>query len=213
MRIVGGKYGGRALLVPKSDAIRPTQDCVREALFNILAGTVPNCAFLDLFAGSGAVGLEALSRGAASATFVERDRRHADVLRRNIAALGPDVAARATVVMADAYRWISGTGPVFSGSVPTFSGSVPTFAGSVPTSKAGTGPVFDVVFADPPYALGEERGYGPVLESLRARGTVREGGIFVAEMTAAQPAADAPGWELLRDRTYGKTRLVLWRRI
>ena len=207
MRIVGGKYGGRALLVPKSDAIRPTQDCVREALFNILAGTVPNCDFLDLFAGSGAVGLEALSRGAASATFVERDRRHADVLRRNIAALGPDVAARATVVMADAYRWISGPVPTSK------AGTGPVFAGSVPTSKAGTGPVFAVVFADPPYALGEERGYGPVLETLRARGIVREGGVFVAEMTAAQPAADTPGWELLRDRIYGKTRLVLWRRI
>ena len=70
MRIAGGMYGGRILAVPRSDAVRPTQDRVREAMFSMLAGEVPGAAFLDLFAGSGAVGLEAVSRGAASAVFV-----------------------------------------------------------------------------------------------------------------------------------------------
>ena len=84
MRITGGEFGGRILKVPKSDAIRPTQDRVREALFNIIQFEVPGADFLDLFAGSGAVGIEALSRGAKSATFVEQDRRHFSVLGENV---------------------------------------------------------------------------------------------------------------------------------
>ena len=84
MRITGGEFGGRILKVPKSDAIRPTQDRVREALFNIIQFEVPGADFLDLFAGSGAVGIEALSRGAKSATFVEQDRRHMPVLLENL---------------------------------------------------------------------------------------------------------------------------------
>ena len=84
MRITGGEFGGRNLKVPKSDAIRPTQDRVREALFNMIQFEVPGSDFLDLFAGSGAVGIEALSRGAKSATFVESNRRHFSVLGENV---------------------------------------------------------------------------------------------------------------------------------
>ena len=181
MRITGGKFGGRNLKVPKSDAIRPTQDRVREALFSILAPELADCDFLDLFAGCGAVGLEALSRGARSATFVERDRRHLAVLNENLRVVGLNAA----VVAADCYRYVA------------------TYAG----------PGFSVAFADPPYALGEEKGYAPVLATLAARGVVRPGGLFVAEMTAVQRAEDTPGWDLLRDRTYGKTRLCIWRRL
>ena len=184
MRITGGEFGGRNLKVPKSDEIRPTQDRVREALFNILAPELAGCDFLDLFAGSGAVGLEALSRGARSVTFVEQNRRHLAVLNENCAALG--VVGRAvSVVAADCYRYLA--------------------------SYAGPG--FAIAFADPPYALGEERGYAPVLTTLAARGVVRPGGLFVAEMTAVQRAEETPGWDLLRDRTYGKTRLCVWRRL
>ena len=182
MRITGGEFGGRSLKVPKSDEIRPTQDRVREALFNILAPELSGCDFLDLFAGSGAVGLEALSRGARSVTFVEQNGRHLAVLNENCAALG--VAGQAvTAVAADCYRYL--------------------------TSYAGPG--FAIAFADPPYALGEERGYAHVLTTLAARGVVRPGGLFVAEMTAVQRAEETPGWDLLRDRTYGKTRLCIWR--
>jgi 16S rRNA (guanine966-N2)-methyltransferase len=183
MRITGGEHGGRTLLVPKSDAIRPTQDRVREALFSMLQTEVPGSDFLDLFAGTGAVGLEALSRGAARVTFVEQNVRHLDVLRRNLAAIAP--AAETTVVRADVYRYL--------------------------TSYAGGG--FSLAFADPPYALGEEKGYAAVLETLAGRGIVRPGGVFVAEMTAVQQAEATPGWDLLRDRTYGKTRLCVWRRL
>ena len=88
------------------------------------------------------------------------------------------------IIVADCYRWIA------------------TYAG----------PGFTVGFADPPYALGEEKGYAAVLATLAERGVIRPGGLFVAEMTAVQKAEETPGWELLRDRTYGKTRLCVWRR-
>ena len=181
MRITGGKFGGRNLKVPRSDAIRPTQDRVREALFSILAPEIAGSDFLDLFAGCGAVGLEALSRGARSATFVEQNRRHLAVLNENLGAVGQNAA----VIAADCYRYLA------------------TYAG----------PGFSIAFADPPYALGEEKGYAQVLATLAARGVVRPGGLFVAEMTAVQRAEETPGWDLLRDRTYGKTRLCIWRRV
>ena len=187
MRITGGEFGGRILKVPKSDAIRPTQDRVREALFSIIQCEVAGSDFLDLFAGSGAVGLEALSRGAKSVTFVEQDRRHLAVLKENLNLLCPTSPLRPSTSFfaADCYRWI----------------------------ERYSGDGFSIGFADPPYALGEEKGYASVLATLAARGVIREGGLFIAEMTAVQKPEETPGWELLRDRTYGKTRLCIWRRI
>ena len=181
MRITGGEFCGRALVVPRTDAIRPTQDRVRAALFNILSPVVAGSEFLDLFAGTGAVGLEALSRGARRATFVEADSRHLAALRSNLEKVG--ASDRADVVRADAYRWAA--------------------------NYSGEG--FSLAFADPPYALGEERGYASVLETLASSGVVREGGLFIAEMTAVQRTEETPGWELVRDRTYGRTRLCIWR--
>lgn len=181
MRITGGEFSGRLLAVPKSDLIRPTQDRVRLALFNILSSEIAGAEFLDLFAGSGAVGIEALSRGATSATFVEGNRRHAAIIEKNVSALA---IRNATVVVADAYRWIE--------------------------HYVGNG--YTIAFADPPYALGEEKGYGKVLERLAMRGVVRVNGLFIAEMTAVQHTEQTPNWELLRDRTYGKTRICIWRR-
>lgn len=185
MRITGGVFGGRNLKVPKSDAIRPTQDRVREAVFNIIQFEVPGSEFLDLFAGSGAVGLEALSRGAKAVTFVEADRRHLAVLRENLGGVAGAAGGVAECVAADVYRWIA----------------------------AYAGPGFAIGFADPPYALGEERGYASVLATLAGRGVIRPGGLFVAEMTAEQKAEETTGWELVRDRTYGKTRICMWRRL
>jgi 16S rRNA (guanine966-N2)-methyltransferase len=98
MRIVGGEHRGRRIAAPPGRATRPTPDRVREAIFSIL-GDVGGLDVLDLFAGSGALGLEALSRGAASATFVERSPRAAAVIRANVAALG--VGERARVVARD----------------------------------------------------------------------------------------------------------------
>jgi len=189
MRITSGIFGSRILETPKTGDIRPTQDMVRQALFSMLGEGIAGARFLDLFAGSGAVGLEALSRGAAYAAFVEADPRHVAVIERNIAALRvaeavPGGAAAFRIYRRDAYKWI----------------------------ESCNGESFDIVFADPPYALGAERGYPGVLEALASRGIVKPGGMFIAETAASQPVCGHPLWETVKDRTYGKTRLALYRR-
>lgn len=104
MRIIGGEYGGRGLTAPKGDATRPTTDRVREALFSALAArrSFADCAVLDLFAGTGALGLEALSRGASQAFFVENARPALHALSNNIETLG--VGACAQILNTDATR-------------------------------------------------------------------------------------------------------------
>jgi 16S rRNA (guanine966-N2)-methyltransferase len=124
MRITGGEFAGRALRVPRSE-VRPTAERVREALFSMLAhrGALAGARVLDAFAGSGALGLEAISRGAASALFIEKSRSVARVLAANIAALG--VNARARILQRD--------------------------AASAPRELA-SGERLDLCFIDPPYA-------------------------------------------------------------
>ena len=180
MRITGGIHRGRVLKVPDGLDVRPTQDRVREALFNILMHDIAGARFLDVFAGSGAVGLEAMSRGAASVTFVERSPRHIAYIKSNAAMLklAPEI------IQADAYQYLAG----FSGNP------------------------FDIVYADPPYALGEEQGFETVLKNLAERNVLKQDGLFIAETTFRMSATDLSGWDLCRDREYGKTRLIIWRR-
>ncbi|MBE7447780.1 MAG: 16S rRNA (guanine(966)-N(2))-methyltransferase RsmD [Kofleriaceae bacterium] len=123
MRIVAGSLGGRVLRAPPGAATRPTTDKVRQALFNILGPPPPATHVLDLFAGSGALGLEALSRGAATATFVERGRPALLALRANLEALG--VTAQALVAATDVARFCA---------------------------QPPAGPRWRWVFLDPPYA-------------------------------------------------------------
>jgi 16S rRNA (guanine966-N2)-methyltransferase len=106
IRVVSGEFGGRKLVVPDGLATRPTTDKVRQAVFNSLdsAGLIDGASVADLFAGSGALGIEALSRGAASCVFVERDRAALKALRANIAALGLD--GRTTIVTSDVPAWV-----------------------------------------------------------------------------------------------------------
>ncbi len=110
LRIIGGEWRGRRIRFPGTGAIRPTPDRVRETLFNWLMAKVSGSRCLDLFAGSGALGLEALSRGAAHVTFVERDRNSAARLRETASLLAP---GRTTVVEADALAWLAGRQPPF----------------------------------------------------------------------------------------------------
>lgn len=125
VRVVGGAARGRRLQAPLGSATRPTSDRVREAIFSMLESmaAVSGATVVDLFAGSGALGIEALSRGAAAATFVERDPATARLIRSNLSSLGDDFVGRSSVVVSDAVAFASG----MSGC--------------------------DVLFADPPYAF------------------------------------------------------------
>lgn len=181
MRISGGELGGRKLKVPSGDAVRPTQDRVREALFSMLMNVIPDASFLDLYAGSGAVGLEAYSRGARTVTWVDKDPRHVALLKENLAALAPGIGE---VACCEVWRWLKGP---------------------------GSGRQVDVVFADPPYEAAREQGFAGLMELLAAQRVLRAGGIFVAEMPESRRADEVAGWLLLRDRTYGHTRLAVYR--
>jgi 16S rRNA (guanine(966)-N(2))-methyltransferase RsmD len=121
MRVIAGRYGGRTLQAPPGTDTRPTADRVREALFSILGARVELARVLDLFAGSGALGIEALSRGAREATFVDSAAPAVRAVSSNLEALGAD----ATVVRADARRFLGGA------------------------SRSGR--QYDLVFLDPPY--------------------------------------------------------------
>jgi 16S rRNA (guanine966-N2)-methyltransferase len=139
MRITGGTFRSRALRAPPGQATRPTSDRVREALFGILAsaGAIESARVLDLYAGSGALALEALSRGASEATVVESARPALDAIRRNVEALG--VADRVHVIAA-AVR-------------PSIHSGV--HGGSPALARIARGGPFDLVFADPPWALAD----------------------------------------------------------
>ena len=136
MRVIGGRLGGRRLTTPRGKVTRPTSDRVREALFAML-GELDGAAVLDLFAGAGALGIEALSRGAARAVFVERDPAAVRALRENLAALGLGPPA-AVVRRADALRALQ--------------------------SARARQETYDLVFIDPPY--GQAREWGPRLGAL-----------------------------------------------
>jgi len=105
VRIIGGAWRGRRIRFPSVAELRPTPDRGRETLFNWLQGVIGDARCLDLFAGSGALGLEALSRGAREALFVEREPRSAAALRETLATLG---GGRGTVIVADAFRYLAG---------------------------------------------------------------------------------------------------------
>ncbi|HYW28083.1 MAG TPA: 16S rRNA (guanine(966)-N(2))-methyltransferase RsmD [Terriglobales bacterium] len=103
LRVGGGEVGGRRLSAPRG--IRPTAGLVREAIFNVVVPVLADAAVLDLFAGSGALGIEALSRGAASATFVDQDEHAVRVVRQNLEALG--LTGRGRAVRAEVTRWLT----------------------------------------------------------------------------------------------------------
>jgi 16S rRNA (guanine966-N2)-methyltransferase len=113
VRVIAGELGGRKLASVPGMQVRPTSDRVREAMFNSLEsrGLVAGADVLDLYAGTGALGIEALSRGAARATFVDADRRSAEVVRANLARLGAE--DRATVVISDAAAFVQRTAVTF----------------------------------------------------------------------------------------------------
>ncbi|MBN8964446.1 MAG: 16S rRNA (guanine(966)-N(2))-methyltransferase RsmD [Rhizobiales bacterium] len=179
MRIVGGRFRGRALATPNSQAIRPTSDRLRETLFNILAHAygdpVEGARVLDLFSGTGALGLEALSRGAAFVLFVDEGAEARALIRGNVDALGAGGATK--VFRRDATR----LGPV-SPLEP-----------------------FSLVFLDPPYGKGlAER----ALASAHEGGWLTPGALAIVEETAEASFAPPEGFDEVERRAYGDTQLT-----
>ncbi len=162
-RIISGRYRGRRLKTPAGAATRPTASRVRQVLFDILAPELPGCRFLDAFAGSGGVGLEALSRGAAQVVLVERGRAALAALRANLESLGGD--PRVELRRDD--------------------GLVALRA----AARRGTA-AFDLIFLDPPYESELARA---ALEVIADGGALRAGGTVVVEHFHKRPLPETIG--------------------
>lgn len=173
MRIIAGTHRGRRL-ASAPEGVRPTSDRVRESIFSIL-GSVAEARVLDLFAGTGALGLEALSRGAASLVLVDKAQGSLRAIRRNLDEFD-DLAARVRVMPGDAIRLIP--------------------------RLAAEGRTFDLVFVDPPYAADLAE---PVLERLASSGVLASGARVVLERSKRHDLPPISGLRADDERTYGET--------
>lgn len=182
MRVVGGKWGGVPLESPEGRGVtRPTTDRNREAMASMILSArglnLGGASVLDAFAGSGAMGIELLSRGADRCTFIDQDARAAARVRRNLAKVGAEKVAYA-VLRGDACQ-LAERGRI-------------------------AGAPFDVVFLDPPYALSAGV-VSAMLKHLVAQGALRSGATVVYERSAEAPGLDVPGLIPMRTKRYGIT--------
>ena len=210
-RIVGGRWGGRRLVTPAGETTRPTSEKVRAALASSLtaAGGLEGARVLDLYAGTGALGLELVSRGASSAVFVEQDRAALVALRANLTTLGAasvrdKSAVRAGSSIGDLNRADAPTLTVIPGDVAAFTARA---TGLVPTVSAP----FDVVLADPPYELAGEALLAVFL-GLHSAGLLAPHADLVVERSRR---AGEPDWPEpltgVRVKKYGDTLLCYGR--
>ena len=186
MRIISGTAGGLPLEVPKT-VTRPTQDRVRQAVFSMLGELVPGAQVLDLFAGTGAIGLECLSRGAAAAMMVEENKGACDVIRRNVAKTR---LAGASVRHSDVFRLL----PLLQRD----------------------GKQFDLIFADPPYTHrdGDTDFIAQLLADEALPALLHDDSHLIIESHHFNKQTTRwPGWQVLTDRNYGSTRIVWLRKL
>jgi 16S rRNA (guanine966-N2)-methyltransferase len=155
MRVIAGTYRSRILKSLKGLALRPTSDRLRETLFNVLGSGVAGARFLDLFAGTGAIGIEAVSRGAAEAVFIEKHQPAVELIRKNLEALG--IRSGVTVMAADVLRALE----------------------TLASHKERLGPGFGYVFLDPPYAAAED--YARVLRFFGSSELLSSAATVIAE--------------------------------
>lgn len=189
MRIIAGEYRSRLLEAPRGMETRPTTDRLRETLFNVLQPRLAGARFLDLYAGSGANGLEALSRGASQAVFVEQAAPALAAIRNNVAALG--LASKVRVEGVAVRRWLANAARGLSVDTPAEENS------------------FNIAFLDPPYAGAEE--YALVLALLggECAGLLSVDGVVVVEhrrLRAGARQAKAASSEVELQESYGLLR-------
>lgn len=181
LRIVAGSLRGRKLTCIVDPGLRPTPDMVRQALFSILGDAVPDRPFFDVFAGTGVIGLEALSRGASSATFVERDFRRLAEIGQHVEEFG--VADTSTLTRADVYRWVERW-----------------IAPAEPVN----------VFISPPFADYEGRSQDLLLVVAELQNKVHAGSVLVLQTDRYQDFQHPPAPEQWELRQYGRNQLMIW---
>jgi len=181
MRIVAGKYRGRLLLTVRGQGVRPTSDRLRETLFNILAPQIVGSRFLDLCAGSGAIGIEALSRGASNVTLVERSRTACSLIRKNLESLG--IERDAAVVCRDAEPAVR--------------------------SLAGQEAQFDIIFFDPPYACTIHGPVLDLI--ARGHLLSEDGIVVIEHRAKAPPGSEFAGLKVYRQLKQGESALTFMR--
>ena len=188
MRIIGGIFKGRNLTAPVGNGVRPTSDRTRESLFNMLAhgladweGELEGASVVDLFCGSGALGLEALSRGAAHVTLIDHSRPVLTAVQKN-AALGIDATKRITILKMDATMLAR-----------------PPRAAHAPCG---------IAFLDPPYGADLAM---PALGSLKMRGWLSVGSLAVVEVCVEEDPIPPLGFIVLETRTYGSAKVMFLR--
>lgn len=181
IRVISGRFGGRLLDAPHADSTRtkPMGERIRNALFNSLGDSVRGAQVLDVFAGTGAVGIEALSRGAAHCTFVERDRVAQKILAKNIASLQLD-PSEVTVAKRAVAGWIDDYPP--------------------------DAPLFDIIFADPPYHDLQLSTVSRLFDLLKPNG------LMVLSHTGRCEAPTKLGVVVVDNRSYGNACLTYYRR-
>jgi 16S rRNA (guanine(966)-N(2))-methyltransferase RsmD len=186
MRIIAGKFRSRQLKSIKGIALRPTSDRLRETLFNVLGGLVVDARFMDLFAGSGAVGIEALSRGAREVIFVEKHPPTAGLIRKNLESL--EIREGGRVVASDALK------------------ALEQLAKESSAATAG----IDILFLDPPYAETEQ--YKVVLAYLGGANLLAENAVVIAEHQRSLDLAETFGkLERVRVLRQGDVALTFYR--
>jgi 16S rRNA (guanine(966)-N(2))-methyltransferase RsmD len=186
MRIIAGKFRSRQLKSTKGMALRPTSDKLRETLFNILGELVVDARFMDLFAGSGAIGIEALSRGASETIFVEKHPPTAALIKKNLESL--DIRTGARVVASDALK------------------ALERLAKAPSTANAA----IDILFLDPPYAETEQ--YKTVLAFLGATNLLAENAVVIAEHQRSLDLPESSGnLERVRVLRQGDAALTFYR--
>ena len=189
MRIIGGKYKGRKLPPIRSESLRPTSDRVRESIFNILSHRVSNAVVLDLFAGTGALGLEALSRGAACAVFMDQSAAAVGLINQALKAIGAEDAAQ--VIRWDISKNLN--------CIRSQGKAEDNRDGAHPQAPSG----YNLVFLDPPY---HRDLIGRALQHLHQDRLLLRDALIVAEHAADEsPSAETAGFVLSDQRTYGNT--------
>lgn len=191
MRVIGGRLRGRRLPTAKNlEGLRPISGRIKQSLFDILKERVGGSRFLDLFAGTGAVGVEALSRGASLAVFVELDRRHVESLEKNLVLMGlkdRSRALRGNVV--DDLCWV----PFRSGTAQ-----------------------YDLIFTGPPYKDLEKRPLAmtvPALKRIAAADLLAPGGWIICQHQVKEPVEAVAGLEMFRRVKYGDSFLSFFRNV